>query len=346
MNEDYGRNLDLNLLRVFVVVAETGSVTEAAGKLYLTQPAISAAIRRLTESVAAPLFARQGRGVALTARGKQLLAQARPHLASLVDAALSPPDFDPKTSDRTVRIGLSDVTEALLIPPMLRILDREAPRMRIIVLPVQFRTVAEALTTQRIDIAVTVADEMPTSIRRKALYHGSFVCLFDPRHTKVGRRISEEQYFAHDHVIVSYNGDLRGIVEDLLRKTRNVRCSLPSFANIGAIVDGTSLLATVPEEVARHVRRAYPHLATAEKPFVLEGSPMELLWPAATDDDPAMRYVRDTIERVSSRTSSPRSPSSAARRGLQAGQGAKPPKQTGRTRSSRRSTSRDRPRGA
>src|SRR6476469_4380365 len=99
MNTAYGRNLDLNLLRVFVVVAEAGSVTAAASKLYLTQPAISAALRRLTEAVGAPLFARQGRGVALTARGAKLLAEARPHLALLVEAALSPPAFDPKVSD-------------------------------------------------------------------------------------------------------------------------------------------------------------------------------------------------------------------------------------------------------
>lgn len=343
MNQDYGRNLDLNLLRVFVVVAETGSVTSAAGQLYLTQPAISAALRRLTESVGAPLFTRQGRGVALTSRGQQLLARARPHLASLVDAALSPIEWDPKTTERTIRLGLSDVSEALIVPPLLRILERDAPRIRIVVLPVQFRTVGEALSSQRIDMAVTVADEMPTSIRRKALYQGSFVVLFDPRHARLGKRVTEEQYFAHDHVIVSYNGDLRGIVEDLLRKTRSVRCSLPSFSSIGPIIDGTKLLATVPEDVATYVRRAYPHLATAEKPFRLEGTPMELLWPAATDDDPAMRYVRETIERVSSR---PSSPSASALRGPRAVRGVTPPKRSGRTRSSRRSSSRDRRRGA
>jgi LysR family transcriptional activator of mexEF-oprN operon len=44
----YGRDLDLNLLRVFAVVADAGSVTAAAGRLYLTQPAVSAALRRLT----------------------------------------------------------------------------------------------------------------------------------------------------------------------------------------------------------------------------------------------------------------------------------------------------------
>src|SRR4051794_12179305 len=100
MNERYGRDLDLNLLRVFAVVAESGSVTQAAALLYLTQPAVSAALRRLQSSVGAPLFARQGRGLVLTDRGERLLSVTRPHLRALVDAALSPPAFDPKTSDR------------------------------------------------------------------------------------------------------------------------------------------------------------------------------------------------------------------------------------------------------
>ena len=55
---DFGRDLDLNLLRVFAVVAETGRVTEAAKRLYLTQSAVSAALRRLTTAVGAPLFLR------------------------------------------------------------------------------------------------------------------------------------------------------------------------------------------------------------------------------------------------------------------------------------------------
>ena len=55
----YGRDLDLNLLRVFAVVAEAGSVTAAATRLYLTQPGVSAALRRLTDVVGAPLFVRR-----------------------------------------------------------------------------------------------------------------------------------------------------------------------------------------------------------------------------------------------------------------------------------------------
>src|SRR5689334_18748637 len=116
----YGRDLDLNLLRVFAVVADTGSVTEAAKRLYLTQPAVSAALRRLTTAVGVPLFARSGRGLVLTSRGRRLADAVHPHLERLVDAALASPSFDPATSDRTLRIGMSDAAEQWLLPRLLR----------------------------------------------------------------------------------------------------------------------------------------------------------------------------------------------------------------------------------
>jgi LysR family transcriptional regulator, mexEF-oprN operon transcriptional activator len=287
MQDNYGRDLDLNLLRVFAVVADCGSVTTAASRLYLTQPAVSAALRRLTTAVGAPLFVRQGRGLALTSRGERLRASLRPHLQALVDAALATTEFDPRTSERTLRLGLSDAAELWLLPTLLRVLEREAPRMRVIAIPVQFRTVGAALDSG-LDAAITVADELPATIRRQPLLHGSFVCLFD----------SEAEYFARDHVIVSYNGDLRGVVEDVLRKQRRIRCSVPSFANLGTLIEGTSLLATVPERVARHIRSVRPKLRTLPLPFRLGGAATELLWPSTSDDDEPGRFLRARIVEI------------------------------------------------
>lgn len=301
MNGIYERNLDLNLLRVFVVVAEAGSVTAAASRLYLTQPAVSAALRRLTEAVGAPLFTRAGRGLALTTRGQRLLATARPHLAALVEATLAPEAFDPGTSERTVRLGLSDVNESWLLPPLLQVLAREAPRMRLIVLPVQFRTVPEALASSEVDLAVTVADELPAGTRRQALFTGGFVCLHDPRHARVGKRLTLERYLEHEHVIVSYNGDLRGIVEDLLGVQRRVRVSVPTFHSIGALVENSALLATVPLVVARELMSRRPRLQVAKLPLELGSTPMELLWRGAVEDDEALRFIRGHIVEISRR---------------------------------------------
>jgi LysR family transcriptional activator of mexEF-oprN operon len=298
VSKAYARDLDLNLLRVFVVVAETGSVTAAAARLYLTQPAISAALKRLADTIGAPLFSREGRGIALTTRGEQLLAVGRPHLAALVDAAFTPPAFDATVSERTIRLGLSDTNESWLLPRLMQVLAREAPRMRVIALPVQFRTVGEAFTSGSIDLAVTVADELPAGTARRTLFTGGFTCLFDPRHARVGKKLTRARYLAHDHVVVSYNGDLRGIVEDLLRVNRRVRVSVPSFHSVGAIIEGSALLATVPALVAREITKVRPKLRVTPLPFAIPGGAMELLWRTTLDDDPAMRFVMEHVSRI------------------------------------------------
>jgi LysR family transcriptional activator of mexEF-oprN operon len=253
--------------------------------------------------IGAPLFVRSGRGLALTSRGRRLRDGLVPHLQRIIDAALDPPTFDPRTSDRTLRLGLTDTAELWLLPRLMQVLEDEAPRMRIVSIPVEFRTVAAALGpgagvpglgTTGLDAAVTVADDLPATVRRRPLFVDDFTCLYDPRQGRI-RRLTEKAYFARPHVIVSYNGDLQGIVEDQLEQARLVRCSVASFAHLGAILEGTALLATVPHRVADAIRAVRPHLEKMKLPFRLQASALELLWPAATDDDGACRFLREKI---------------------------------------------------
>jgi len=314
VRENFGRDLDLNLLRVFVVVAAARSVTRAASQLYLTQPAVSAALRRLSAAVGAPLFVRDGRGLVLSQRGERLYASVRPLLEDMVNAALAPPKFDPATSERTIRLGLSDAMDGWLLAPLLREIARVAPKLTVISLPVQFRTVGEGLATRKVDLAVTVADELPPSIHRQPLLHGGFVCLYDPRHVALGKRLREREYFAPDHIIVSYNGDLRGIVEDMFHTQRRVRCSVASFSHVADLVEGSPLLATVPTVIVRHMLELHPALRTAELPFTFEKVAIELLWPRTTDDDDACRFVREQLKTWAASFSPSRAPRKRARR--------------------------------
>lgn len=299
------RDLDLNLLPILVAVADTGSVTAAAARLYLTQSAVSAALARLKLAIGDSIVIRHGRGVVLTERGARLVADARPHLDAIVQAALLPAGFDPRTSDRILRLGLADSTEECLLPPLLRFLEAEAPRMRLVCSPIQFRTVNEALSTRRIDIAITVADELPASIARRPLLRSHFVCVFDPRFVRLGSMPSERTYLAQSHVIVSYGGDLRGVIEDTFGRERRVRCSVANFGGVGAIVDGGRLVATVPSIVAAQILRTRPHLRIAAIPFAHEPGNVELLWPTALDVDPGCRFVRDAIVRIAEASAIP-----------------------------------------
>ncbi len=300
MHGVYGRDLDLNLLRVFAVVADEGSITRAASRLYLTQPAVSAAIRRLAEFVGAELIARQGRGVVLTSRGVELAAAAHAYLGPLVAATLAVPVFDPKTSTASVRLGLSDPLEALLLPRLLGRLRTTAPGIQLIVLPVQFRTVEAALLANQVDLAVTVADELPRSILRQPVVDPTrapdrFVCLYDPRFTRLSKAPTEREYFAQEHIAVSYAGDARGIIEDTFGKHRNVRLSVPAFGHIADIVDGSPLVATVHALLAEHIIGIRPHLRSAPAPFTFEHVSLDLLWLRTADANEVSRFLRQQI---------------------------------------------------
>ena len=303
MNDAYVRDLDLNLLRVFAVVAEEGSITKAAARLYVTQPAVSAAMRRLSEFIGSELFARQGRGVVLTTRGAEVASAARAYLGPLVAATVSGPLFDEKTSTATVRLGLSDGLESVLLPALLARLRSEAPGIQLVVRPVQFRTVEDALLGNQVDVAASIADELPRSILRQPLFeYGSgsagFVCLFDPRFAKISKALSEREYFAREHVAVSYAGDVRGIVEDSLGKMRKVRVSVASISYVADVVDGSPLLATLPAMLARQVLQTRPHLRTLPLPFALEGATLELLWLRVKDEDAVTRFIRELMRSV------------------------------------------------
>jgi LysR family transcriptional activator of mexEF-oprN operon len=174
--------------------------------------------------------------------------------------------------------------------------------MLLVVVPVQFRTVEDLLLSNKVDFAVTVADELPRSILREPLPRREnakgFVCLYDSRFVKVGKAMSEREYFAHEHVVVSYAGDARGIIEDALGKSRNVRVSVPSFGYVADVIDGSSLVATVPSFVARHVQATRSHLRSVPLPLALDSVSLELLWSRVTDDDAAPRFVRSVVARI------------------------------------------------
>lgn len=298
MNVVHARELDLNLLPVLLAVAETGSVTGAAARLYLTQSAVSAALGRLRSAVGAPILTKHGRGVVLTERGAQLVAEASPHLDAIVNAVRQPAGFDPRTDDRSIRIGFCSGADRCLLPPLLRELATEAPRMRLLCTPVNFRTVGEELARRRIDIAVSVADDLPTAIARQPLLRSRFLCLFDPRHVRLGARPTERAYLAQDHVVVSYNRDARGLIEDFHGRERKVRCSVADFSSLAEIVDGSSLVATVPSIFVPGILELRSHLRATALPFPHDPGSIDLLWPKALEADPACRFVREAMIRL------------------------------------------------
>jgi len=154
MNRNDLRRVDLNLLIVFETLMHERSVTRAAEKLFLGQPAISAALARLRSLFDDPLFVRTGRSMEPTARANEIFALLSPALDSISTAVSRATDFDPATSNQVFRIGLSDDVEFALLPPLLRRLRAEAPGVVLVVRRANYLLMPGLLASGEISVGV------------------------------------------------------------------------------------------------------------------------------------------------------------------------------------------------
>lgn len=122
------RNLDITTLRSFIAVADAGGVTRAASFLNLTQSAVSMQIKRLEESLDLTLLDRQGRGVALTSAGEQLLAYAR-RIVDLNDEVYG--KLTNTVWEGEIILGVPHDIIYPAIPNVMKVMQRDFPRVKV-----------------------------------------------------------------------------------------------------------------------------------------------------------------------------------------------------------------------
>ena len=119
MNDIHSKG-DLNLFRVLLAVADTGSTIEAGVQLNLSQSAVSHALRRLRDMLGDPLFVKNGRQLVMTAHTRSILSTVRGALEDLSSATLRSTPFDPSRSAMTFQCGLRDALEYLIMPALMQ----------------------------------------------------------------------------------------------------------------------------------------------------------------------------------------------------------------------------------
>ncbi|NWL76887.1 LysR family transcriptional regulator [Pseudomonas taiwanensis] len=295
MNRNDLRRVDLNLLIVFETLMHERSVTRAAEKLFLGQPAISAALARLRTLFDDPLFVRTGRSMEPSARAMEIFALLSPALDSISTAVSRAADFDPATSTAVFRIGLSDDVEFGLLPALLRRLRAEAPGVVLVVRRTNYLLMPNLLASGEISVGVAYTDELPANAKRKTLRRSKSKVL---RADSVPGALSLDDYCARPHALVSFAGDLGGFVdEDLakLGKTRKVVLAVPQFNGLGTLLAGTDLVAMVPDYTAAALTAA-GGLRAEDPPLPVQSFELSMAWRGAQDNDPAERWLRSRIQ--------------------------------------------------
>ena len=290
--------IDLNLLIVFATLMEERSVTKAGQRLNLSQPATSGALNRLRDLFRDPLFIRTGRAFEPTARALEIMERVAPALAA-VQSALAPSiPFDPATDSRHFRIGCSDEAAIPLLPPLNSVIRRDAPGCTLTVRHTDYRSAPEMLASGDVSLVVGyVEDDLPANAKRRRLIEGRFVVL---RADPDPQTISLDAYCERPHALVTYRGDLTGVVDDELARmgrSRRVVLGLTDFALLPLVLAGTDMVTTVPEFIAETLA-SHGGLRIDPTPFPAPSSPMLMAWRGATDGDPAERWLRERIVEI------------------------------------------------
>jgi DNA-binding transcriptional LysR family regulator len=300
------RTLDLNLLRVFDAVMMEQNLTRAADRLATTQPAVSNALRRLRDTLHDDLVVRTAHGVKPTPRAEELWPAVRLALSGL-EAAITPENFTLSETGATLRLAMADSTATRLLPPLMRIIKRVAPRLNIRMLPLTTRDPRAMLLQSDIDLAVGsfpgVVAQMAggqgsiSPIRHKLLYTGEYACVMRGDHPLAGMDLTLERYCEAEHVLVSFSGRAHGSIDDVLDdlgRQRRIALTVNQFFTAGRVIAQSDLVGVMPRHLIGTLGMG-EILVARRLPFDLPTVNIDMLWHDRDTRTAAHRWLRDTL---------------------------------------------------
>lgn len=286
--------LDLNLLRVFDAVLRSRSVTAAAAQLRLTQPAVSNALARLRSAFGDPLFLRAAQSMEPTPFARELAEPVRQALALLDSALAHGPGFDPASSSRLFRFYMSDLGQIEFLPPLVERLRVAAPKLRLEAVGLEPATIADALGTGTLDVAMGFLPGLAPPIRRRALFRDPYVCLVRADHP--ARALTRKAFLEAPHAVVSYRGGHR-IVEEALERAGvapRIVLRVPHFTVVPMVLERTDLILTLPARVARVYERR-GEFRSLPLPLAIPPAEVAIHWHERFDADPGNRWLREQL---------------------------------------------------
>jgi DNA-binding transcriptional LysR family regulator len=288
------RRLDLNLLKGLDALLDTRSVTQAADRLGLTQPAVSGMLNRLRDTFGDPLFVRAQRGMLPTPRA-EALAEPLKAVLQEIGALLRPGGFDPGSAELTVSIAATDYAQRVVILPLLEAIRNEAPGIRISIRPIDMAAFAGQLEHGQLDMALITPDMAPDRLRARTLFEERYVCVLRRDHPATRARFDLDAFCALDHAIMSHDGtQFRGATDTALAalgRSRHVVAAAPSFMFVVDLLRNSDLCAMLP----RRLVDGADGLVLLEAPLAVPGFTKILAWHERTHHAPALAWLRERI---------------------------------------------------
>jgi DNA-binding transcriptional LysR family regulator len=289
------RNVDLNLLVVFAVIAEERSVTKAAARLLLSQPAVSRALQRARDIFQDDLVVRSSSGLELTLRGRKILRELE-ELLPKIENVVMPSVFDPKRERSNFRISGPDNVCIALVPGLCRRYTTERYKVNFDFLPWQ-ADAADMLERGKLDLILHVDDGLlPSHFSSEKLYREDWVCAV-ARQSRFGDRLTLKQYLAAEHLIVTTLPTVQNIPDKQLAALgakRRFSVRMPYFGAALSCLPGTELVLTLTSRMKQMVE-TNSALRLVNAPLELQPFHFLMVWHPRLGSDSRHTWLRQAI---------------------------------------------------
>jgi DNA-binding transcriptional LysR family regulator len=285
-------SLDLNLLVALDALLLEASVSRAAMRIGLSQPAASHALQRLRDVLGDPLLVRVGARMELTPRAQAL----RGPLAQVLDQVrglLIPDQFDATRSERHFRLMMPDLAVELLVPPLMEKISRLAPNVRLDVVPWRGPAIFTAEFARTIDLVISIGNAFK-GFHRQLLYTDRDELAVQRNHP-AGPRLGRHDVFLNArHIAVVIRGRNTDLIDDwLLSKgiERRIALVVPGYIEALHIVARTDLVAFVPGRLIAALAKSLV-IKPITPPFDPGIDEQYMFYPTRAQFDPGSIWLR------------------------------------------------------
>jgi DNA-binding transcriptional LysR family regulator len=293
--------VDLNLLVALDALLAESSVMRAAGRLGLSQPAMSHSLKRLRATLGDPLLVRAGGAMQLTTRARAMRAPLE-QVLERVRTLLVTSEFDPRASTRTFQLMLPDYACELLLPRILERVERQSSGVRIEVRAWQTPGSSSHELARAIDVVVTCVPAGFDGFYRQRLFTDHDACARRTGHPLARRLGQLDTFLRARHVAVVGRGAREDPIDTWLRSDgyeRNVAAVVPSYLQALHLVAQSDFIAVIPSRVIESKRRTLGVNAVPVPPPLDIGTFDEfVLHPARAHQDPGSIWLLDIIKDV------------------------------------------------
>lgn len=289
------RKIDLNLLVALDALLTERHVTRAATRVYLSQPAMSNALKRLRYLLKDDLLIRTSKGMEITPRAIELIEPVRQILHQTERLLESAHTFDPLLSDIQFKIRMSDVLEYLILPGLFKILEKEAPHIRLDITHISPIETVLALEKGHIDLAISMDLVHSTAIKSQELFHDRMVCVMAETHSISQKKLTLETFLEQKHLKVSMSPLDGRYVDTALSKigrVRNVSVNTPHWMVVPQLLRHSSMISVMSEHL---VKKAGRKLIYKELPFDSDEFKWSMYWHRKNENTSAQSWLRSKI---------------------------------------------------